>query len=142
LIAAKATYLDGGPLPSTVVKDEYTFAHLAQWKRTPNGGFRCDLEPAACEALPFSAGAFRGTSEYLTRFAPPAWWTTPWPVLKRNVRTMAPAAAPRTTWPTPSHGKSRRWPTLPCICPCFTSRCGRWSGTDSRFQRSLMPKTG
>jgi hypothetical protein len=56
LIAAKATYLDGGPLPSTVVKDEYTFAHLAQWKRTPNGGFRCDLAPADCEELPFSAG--------------------------------------------------------------------------------------
>lgn len=73
LIAAKATYLDGGPLPSTVVKDEYTFTHLSKWTRTPNGGFRCDLAPADCEELPFSAGAFRGTSEYLTRFAPPAW---------------------------------------------------------------------
>ena len=73
LIAAKATYLDGGPLPSTVVKDEYTFTHLSKWTRTPNGGFRCDLAPADCEELPFSAGAFRGTSEYATRFAPPAW---------------------------------------------------------------------
>ena len=73
LVAAKATFLDGGPLPSTVIRDEYTFTQFAQWPRTANGGFTCTAAPADCEALPSSAGAFRGTSEYITRFTPAAW---------------------------------------------------------------------
>lgn len=73
LIMVKATYLDGGPLTPTLARDDYSFEQLTQWVRTPDGGFTCTGDREACLSLPLSAGAFRGTPEYTTKQAKPAF---------------------------------------------------------------------
>lgn len=74
LIAAKATYLDGGKLLPAMARDQYSFELLPQWSRTPDGGFACAVDRNACLRLPLSAGAFRGTPEYATKHATPAFF--------------------------------------------------------------------
>lgn len=73
VMAGKATYIDGGKLVPALASNQYLFELLPQWSRTPNGGFKCSADKSACERLPLSAGAFRGTPEYVTKLSAPGY---------------------------------------------------------------------